>query len=72
MGAKIFMIISFDFLEGLVHVISTSRPTVETSSAYYLAYTRNFRIKNIALNSSRLGEFSGAKYKELFLEFVVI
>ena len=50
---KIFKIISFGFLEGPVHVIRTPRPKVKTSSAYYSAYTRNFEMKKIALDSSR-------------------
>ena len=51
-GIKIFKVISFGFLGGVVHVISTPRSKRITSSAYNLAYTRNFRIKNIALDSS--------------------
>ena len=50
-GIKIFKVISFGFLEDLVHVIPTPRSKRITSSVYNLACTRNFKIKNIALDS---------------------
>ena len=53
-------------------MIPTPRPKVETSSAHYLANTRNFKIKKVALDSPRLGESHGIKYKKLFEEFVVM
>ena len=43
-----------------------SRHKVETFNAYTLAYTRNFKVKKIALDSPRLDESNGTKYKTLF------
>ena len=50
---KIFMVISFGYLGGLVHVIPTLRPRIKAFSTHYSAYTRNFEMKKIALNSPR-------------------
>ena len=55
-----------------MYVIPTLRSKRITSSAYNLAYTRNFKIKKTALDSPRLGESYGSKYKKLFEEFVVM
>ena len=44
-GIKIFKVISFGSLRGVVYVILTPRPKRITSSAYNLAYNMNFKIK---------------------------
>ena len=51
-GIKILRVLSPRFLGGCRHVISASRSKVETFNAYTLAYTRNFKMKKTALDSS--------------------